>query len=118
VKRLHDAIQNILHATTEPDLQQLVQELLNDFYDRWGHNVYYSSTVCHVARDCQQGIPVLAYWAALLHPRTKWLTVCLLLEDERRLIWGDIKKAIIELVEGKAVDTVPTCADKGGVAPV
>jgi hypothetical protein len=61
---------------------------------------------------------VLAYWAALLDPRTKWLTVCLLLEDERRLIWGDIKKAIIELVEGKAVDTVPTCADKGGVAPV
>ncbi len=121
MKRLHDAIPNILHATTEPDLQELVQELLNDFYDRWGHNVYSSSSVHCVARDCQQGIPVLAllaYWAALLDPRTKCLTVHLLLEDERQLIWGDKKKAIIELVEDKAAETVPTCADKGEVAPV
>ncbi len=83
-----------------------------------GHNVYSSSTLSHVVSNHLQGIPVFANWAALLDPRTKWLTVCLLLEDERRLIWGDIKIAIMELVEGKAVDTVPTCADDDEVAPV
>ncbi len=33
VKRLHDAIPSLLHAALEPDLQDLIQSLLNDFYD-------------------------------------------------------------------------------------
>jgi hypothetical protein len=50
---------------------------------------------------------VFAYWAALLDPRTKWVTVCLLLEDERKSKWCDIRKAIVELLEGRTVGTVP-----------
>jgi hypothetical protein len=49
VKRLHDALPNILHAATEPDLQDLLQVICNDFYDRWGHNVlifFYCSSCC------------------------------------------------------------------------
>jgi hypothetical protein len=107
VKRLHDALPNILHAATEPDLQDLLQVICNDFYDRWGHNVYYSATVHRVARDRQQGIPVFAYWAALLDPRTKWVAIRLFLEDERKLIWCDIRKAIVELLESKTVEDVP-----------
>jgi hypothetical protein len=76
VKRLHDALPSILNAATEPDLQDLLQVICNDFYDRWGHNVYYSSTVRRVARDHQQGIPIFAYWAALLDPRTKLYVYC------------------------------------------
>lgn len=118
VKRLHDAIPSLLHAALEPDLQDLIQSLLNDFYDRWGHNVYYSSTIHRICRDRQQGIPVYAYWAALLDPRTKWMTVRLLLEDEKRLIWGDIRKEIVQLVEASHAEPLPVGNDEVEVREV
>jgi hypothetical protein len=41
----------------------------------------------------------------MLDPRTKWLTVRLLVEDERKQLWNDIKQEIVKLVENEENDS-------------
>jgi hypothetical protein len=48
---------------------------------------------------------VFTYWAALLDPRTKWVTVCLFLEDEGMLIWCNIRKALLSC--WRTINAVP-----------
>ncbi len=69
--------------------------MMNDFNERWGEEITYSSDVARVSGNRQKGIPKYAYWGALLDPRTKKQTLALLDADERRQLWSDIQDELI-----------------------
>jgi len=96
IKKLQSALIGAYAASEhEPQLQRVVEDMMNDFNERWGEEITYSSDVARVSGNRQKGIPKYAYWGALLDPRTKKQTLALLDADERRQLWSDIQDELI-----------------------
>ena len=86
--------------------------MYEEFIEQWGEQLVYSAEVVRGRLSRQVGIPKFAYWAALLDPRTKWPTVTLLTAEEKRLLWGDIRVAIVDLCrQRREVDQAEASSD-------
>jgi hypothetical protein len=101
IKKLYQAITAMLAAATddEPELYQLLSEMVEDFEERWGDPICYSSNIVRASFNRQLGIPAYAYWAAILDPRTKKSTLKILSPQEKRQIWKDIQAEIMLIAE-------------------
>ena len=70
-----------VNPVTQQDLHALLEKMQEDFHERWGDSLEYSSNIIRANRRRQKGIPTYSYWALGLDPRTK-RKVSKLLEDE------------------------------------
>jgi len=96
IKKLQSALVGAYAAAEhEPQLQRVIEDMMNDFNERWGEEISYSSDVERVSGNRQKGIPKYAYWGAVLDPRTKRQTLALLEQDEKRQIWSDIQDELV-----------------------
>jgi hypothetical protein len=96
IKKLQSALVGAYAAAEhEPQLQRVIEDMMNDFNERWGEEISYSSDVERVSGNRQKGIPKYAYWGAVLDPRTKRQTLALLEQDEKRQIWSDIQDVLV-----------------------
>jgi len=85
IKKLQSALVGAYAAAEhEPQLQRVIEDMMNDFNERWGEEISYSSDVERVSGNRQKGIPKYAYWGAVLDPRTKRQTLALLEQDEKK----------------------------------
>jgi hypothetical protein len=89
VKRLHDAL-HLMFASVQncPVAAALVGDMFHDFMTHWGDDIMYSCNVVCGALNWQVGIPIYAYWAALLEPRMNWSTIQVLTESEEEANMG------------------------------
>ena len=69
-----------------------------DFHERWGDSLHYSTNVRRAHRRRQKGIPTYSFWALALDPRTKRKVSKLLQEEEVVSLWQDIHDAIKRLL--------------------
>lgn len=99
LKKLYQALTAMLADShdSHPELFPLISLMVDDFEQRWGNPITYSSVVTRGAFNRQEGIPPYAYWAAVLDPRTKKPTLKLLSQQEKRNIWKDIHSAILHV---------------------
>ncbi len=99
LKKLYQALTAMLADShdSHPELFPLISSMVEDFEQRWGNPITYSSVVTRGAFNRQEGIPPYAYWAAVLDPRTKKPTLKLLSQQEKRNIWKDIHSAILHV---------------------
>jgi hypothetical protein len=96
IKKLHETLVGAMYELAgDLEVHNLLNIMYNDFIQRWGENIKYSSNIVHGHMKRQEGIPKYAYWAALLDPRTKKKTIQRLDQDEVTEIWKDIRDAII-----------------------
>jgi hypothetical protein len=77
----------------------LLSEIVEDFEKRWGNPIVFSSNIILTSFNCQQGIPVYDYWAAVLDPRTKKATLKILSPKEKHQIWRDVQAEIMLIAE-------------------
>ncbi len=98
IKTLHEALL-AMHATAasdfQPKLEAEMSVMVTDFESCWGDPITYAPYVVHGFGSHQVGIPTYAYWAALLNPRMKHLTLQLLSQEEAQQIWGDIQTELL-----------------------
>jgi hypothetical protein len=72
IKKLHETLVGAMYELAgDPEVHNLLNIMFNDFIQRWGENIKYSSNIIRRHMKRQGGIPKCAYWAALLDPRTK-----------------------------------------------
>jgi len=99
IKKLHETLVGAMYELAgDPEVHNLLNNMYNDFIQRWGENIRYSSNIIHGNMRRQEGIPKYAYWAALLDPRTKKKTIQRLDQEEVTEIWKDIRDAIISIL--------------------
>ncbi len=99
IKKLHETLVGAMYELAgDLEVHNLLNIMYNDFIQRWGENIKYSSNIVHGHMKRQEGIPKYAYWAALLETRTKKKTIQRLDQDEVTEIWKDIRDAIIVIL--------------------
>lgn len=91
---------------TQQQLIALLADMQEDFQERWGERVAYSTDVIRSNRRRQKGIPTYAFWALVLDPRTKTKVSKILHENEITTLWLDITTAIRLLLQREARTTV------------
>ncbi len=91
----------ICEATINPgmqrDLRTLLENMQEDFHDRWGEMIQYSANTVRTSRRRQKGIPTYAFWALALDPRTKRKVRKILSNAIETRLWNDIVMAIVQL---------------------
>lgn len=100
VKTLYSAI-HAMHtaaaADFPPQFEFELSNMVEDFISCWGDPITYAPIVVRGLWNRQIGIPKLAYWAALLDPRTKIPTLQLLTVEKERQNWSDIQSKLLKI---------------------
>jgi hypothetical protein len=86
-----------INPGTQRDLRTLLENMQEDFHDRWGETIQYSANTVRTSRRRQKGIPTYAFWALALDPRTKRKVRKILSNEDETRLWNDIAMAIVRL---------------------
>jgi hypothetical protein len=84
---------------TQQELIALVADMWQDFHQRWGDTITYSTNIIRSQRRCQKGIPTYAFWALALNLRTKRKVTTVLWEIGVTTMWSDITDAIQQIIQ-------------------
>jgi hypothetical protein len=95
------------NQNTQQELIELVADMRQDFHQRWGDTIIYSSNVIRSHRRRQKGIPTYAFWALALDPRTKRKVSTILRDIDVTTMWLDITDAIRQIIQWEETNITP-----------
>ena len=105
IENIDNKLQEILTSNgTNENVKKLIQNLISDFYERWGyhHTSKFNPEVVRGYRNRQIGVHPLVIICTALDPRLKNLTF-IETEEEKETVWNSILSLMIEIMKENGV---------------